>query len=38
MFSQTGAQFVQQWLTGNGHSAGNGHLGQPQDTGGACGV
>ena len=38
MFSQTGAQFVQQWLTGNGHSAANGSLGQPQETGGACGV
>ena len=32
MFSQTGAQSVAQWL------AGRGRLGQPQETGGACGV
>ena len=32
MFSQTGAQSVAQWL------AGRGRLGQPQETGGSCGV
>ncbi len=38
IFSLSGAQFVQQWLTGSGHAAASGRLGQPQETAGACGV
>lgn len=35
MFSMSGAQSVRQLFADNGHSNG---IGQPQDTGGSCGV